>query len=63
MRIPSYLILIKYKNINIYINIYLETVLVLTTNEQPQLLCGIGRVVPENQLLLAEKQWQLFVMR
>lgn len=34
----------------------LKTVLVLTTNKQPQLLCGAGRVVPEDQFLLTREQ-------
>lgn len=39
-----------------YANTCLKTVLILTTYEQPQLLSGAGRVVPEDQFLLAGEQ-------
>lgn len=42
-------------------NTYLKTVLVLTTDEQPQLLRGGGGVVPKDQFLLAEEQWRLIL--
>lgn len=35
---------------------YLKAVLVLTTDEQAQLLRSVGRVVPQDQFLLAGKQ-------
>lgn len=40
---------------------YLKTVLVLTTDEQPELLRGGGGVVPQDQFLLAEEQWRLIL--
>lgn len=36
--------------------VYLETVLVLASNDQAEVLCGAGGVVSENQLLLAENK-------
>lgn len=42
--------------------IYLKTVLVLTTNKQAEVLCGVVGVVPQNQLLLAETQKQLRII-
>lgn len=42
-------------------NTYLKTVLVLTTDEQPELLRGGGGVVPKDQFLLAEAQWRLIL--
>lgn len=42
-------------------NPYLKAVLVLTTDEQPELLRGGGGVVPKDQFLLAEEQWSLIL--
>lgn len=35
--------------------VHLKTILVLASNKQAQLLCGVSRVVPKDQLLLATK--------
>lgn len=36
-------------------DVHLKTILVLASNKQAQLLCGVSRVVPKDQLLLAKK--------
>lgn len=36
-------------------DVHLKTILVLASNKQAQLLCGVSRVVPKDQLLLATK--------